>query len=134
MARVYATPDQYAAMAEEAFDGDSDKLEKRLRAASIEVDQLTRGATYDVDVASLKPTDSEIIEAFAEATCAIVEYWEETGDHTGAEANAGAISIGSVTLGTTSSRSSDGPSDADRLGAKALSILREALVNAEPSY
>lgn len=134
MARVYATPEQYAELAEEAFDGDEDKLKKRLRSASIEVEQLTRGATYSVDVATLMPTDSEVLAAFAEATCAIVEFWQTTDDWQGAEAAAGAISIGSVTLGTTSSRASDGPSDADRLGAKALSILREALVNVEPSY
>lgn len=126
--RVYATATDYSGFAEEAFDGTPEKLLKRLRSASIEVEKLTRLAIYDTDVDGY-PTDADISDAFTEATCAIVEHWEITDDPTGAEANAGAVKIGSVSLGTTSS-SSSGESSleklAKRIGEKAITILENA--------
>jgi hypothetical protein len=123
--RVYGTAADYAGFAEEEFDGSTDKLNTRLRSASIEVDGLTRLARYDVDEDGYA-TDADVSAAFVEATCAIVEHWEITGDPTGAEAQAGAIKIGSVSLGTTSSRESGGDKTESRIGAKAIAILREA--------
>lgn len=135
--RVYATPEQYDEFAEEAFDGDPEKLKKRLRAASAEVERLARFATYAVDDGG-KPTDASVISAFADATCAIVEYWQETDDPLGVDANAGAVKIGSVSLGTTSS-SADSASErektARRIGDRALTILtNEGLISAAVSY
>lgn len=132
--RTFATPLDYAAFAEEEWDGDEGKLKKRLRSASVEVESLTRLAGYLTDDDGYA-TDADVSDAFTEATCAIVEYWEETGDHSGAGANEGAIKIGSVSLGTTSSRESDGDSTERRLGSKALKILRNAgLLSALVSY
>lgn len=126
--RTYATPQDYAAIAEENWDGEAEVLEKRLRAASIEVEKLTRLARYTTNDAGY-PTDPDISEAFTEATCAIAEYWVGTDDPTGADAAAGAVKIGSVSLGTTSS-SSDGLSAAEklqrRIGSRALDILANA--------
>jgi hypothetical protein len=124
MARNYATTEQYAALAEEPFDGLDPKLVKRLRSATIEIDALTRLWVYDVDDDGM-PTSVKTLEAFTEATCAVVEYWEASGDHTGAESKAGAISIGSVTLGTTSSRVNENPKPSDHIGEKAVRILHE---------
>ncbi|WP_105033497.1 hypothetical protein [Cryobacterium aureum] len=128
MARIYATPTDYTGHAEEAFEGDTDKLTKRLRSASIEVDRLTRLAIFDTDAEGV-PTDVKVIEAFVEATCAIVEYWGITDDVTGAESHAGAVKIGSVSLGTTSSASGD-DSELDklkrRIGEKCFTILENA--------
>ncbi|QXE28943.1 MULTISPECIES: hypothetical protein [Microbacterium] len=126
--RTYATPQDYARLAEEDWDGLEGALEKRLRSASIEVEGLTRRAVYATDDDGYA-TDSAISEALTEATCAIVEYWGVTDDPTGAEANAGAVKIGSVSLGTTSSNQ-DGLTAAERLqrriGTRALSILTNA--------
>lgn len=124
--RVYATDSDYTALAEEDFDGTPGKLLKRLRSASIEVEKITRLAVYETDEDGY-PTDADVSEAFTEATCAIVEYWELTGDSTGAEALAGAVKIGSVSLGT-STTSRDRPSDAlaDRIGTRAVDILANA--------
>lgn len=126
--RTYATAQDYARLAEEDWDGEAGALLKRLRSASVEVEALTRRAVYDVDDDGYA-TDSALSEALTEATCAIVEYWGITDDPTGAEANAGAVKIGSVSLGTTSSNQ-DGLSAAERLqrriGTRAFSILSNA--------
>lgn len=125
---AYATPAQYVAFAEEPFEGGTVKLQKRLRSASVEVAALTRGAVYAADASGL-PIDGLISDAFADATCAIVEHWEATDDPFDVEANAGAVKIGSVSLGTTSS-SSDGLSAreklARRIGQRAMTILSNA--------
>lgn len=126
--RVYATTADYAGFAEEPWDGDEQTLRKRLRAASIEVERITRRARYDVDEDGF-PTDADIADAFTEATCAIGEYWGITDDVTGAEAIAGAVKIGSVSLGTTSS-SQEGLSAQEklerRIGTRATDILLNA--------
>lgn len=126
--RVYATPSDYTKYAEEDWDGDPDVLKKRLRSASIEIEKLTRLSRYVVDDDGY-PTDADTAEVFAEATCAIAEYWVETDDPTGAEASAGAVKIGSVSLGTTSSNQ-DGLSPIERLqrriGTRALDTLTNA--------
>lgn len=126
--RVYATAADYARIAEEAWDGDEPSLMKRLRSASIEVEKLTRLSRYEVDDDGY-PTDADASDAFTEATVEIAAYWVETDDPTGAEANAGAVKIGSVSLGTTSS-STDGLSAAEklqrRIGSRAIDILTNA--------
>jgi hypothetical protein len=98
--RVYADVSDYDEVAEEPSELDEPTLLKRLRAASSEVDGLTRLAIYDTDDDDFA-TDQDTAEAFTVATCQIVEFWGITDDPTGAEAGAGAIRIGSVSLGTT---------------------------------
>ncbi len=126
--RVYATKFDYERFAEEPFGGDDALLNKRLRAASIEVEKLTRRASYAVDEEGY-PTDPVIAEAFAEATCAVVEYWQASDDPLGIDAVQGAVKIGSVSLGTTSSGSSD-LSDWEklqqRIGTRVIDILMNA--------
>lgn len=125
---VYANPAQYASFAVEAFDGDTVKLLKRLRMASDEVSALTRGAVYDVTDAGV-PSDAATASVFADAVCAIVEYWEETDDPYGVDALQGAVKIASVSLGTTSS-SADNATPAEklarRIGGRAVTILSNA--------
>ncbi|HWU31062.1 MAG TPA: hypothetical protein VN041_18425 [Microbacterium sp.] len=127
--RTYATLGDYNDVAEVEWPAtDVDTLNKRLRAASIEVDKLTRLSVFAADDDGY-PTDPDIADAFTEAACAIVEYWQETDDPTGADAFAGAVKIGSVSLGTTSS-SQDSMSDAEklrrRIGSRAIDILMNA--------
>ncbi|RFA12162.1 hypothetical protein B7R22_17185 [Subtercola boreus] len=121
----FATPADYTRFAEDDSDLSDEVLTKRLRSATIEVQKLIRLAHYDVDDNG-QPTGTALLEALAEATCAIVEYWQETGDHSGADAHAGAVKIGSVSLGTTSSRETATDGQSDRLGGKALAILGNA--------
>ena len=134
--RVYATAIDYAALAEEPADVELPVLNKRLRAASSEVDGLTRLSRYDVDEDNF-PTDATISDAFKEATCAIVEFWEETGDVRGADAAQGAVKIGSVSLGTTSS-TQQGVSPREklvqRIGESAVTILTNAGLIAATVY
>lgn len=135
--RTYATTDDYSRLAEEEWEDTPEKLQKRLRSASIEVEKLTRLAQFDTDDDGY-PTEANASDAFTEATCAIVEYWEKTDDPTGAEALQGAIKIGSVSLGTTSSnRAAESGRDklVARIGEKALDILTNAgLTSAIVSY
>ncbi|ANP74535.1 hypothetical protein [Cryobacterium arcticum] len=126
--RVYATSADYGNLAEEPFDGDPIKLGKRLRSASIEVEGLTSLSRFNVDSDGY-PTDADVSDAFTEATVAIVEHWEITDDPTGAEAQQGAVKIGSVSLGTTSSnQTAASPRDklTTRIGEKAVAILSNA--------
>lgn len=124
---VFATTQEYSAYAEEEFNGTSQKLTKRLRAASDEVLSLTQLAAYDT-VGGI-PSDTTIAEAFRDATCAIVEHWENTDDPFDVDATQGAVKIGSVSLGTTSS-STDSLSAREkltrRIGHRAVTILTNA--------
>lgn len=123
--RVYATTVDYTAQAEDPFNGDDAKLLKRLRAASVEVESLTTRSLFATDEDGY-PTDADISAAFTEATCAIVEFWSISDDPTGAEAGLGAVKIGSVSLGTTSSRQSAGEATVARIGSRAIAILTNA--------
>lgn len=131
--RSYAVPGDYDEVAEEPWPADAASqavLAKRLRAASIEVEKLTRRATYETDEDGF-PTDPDISDAFTEATCAIAEYWSPSGtdDPMGIDVHAGAVKIGSVSLGTTSA-TQDGLSATEklqrRIGTKAIDILTNA--------
>lgn len=126
--RVYATEADYGAVAEEDWGGDPDVLKKRLRAASVEVEKLTRRSIYETDDDGFA-TSAAVADAFTEATCAIVEYWGLTDDPTGADFASGAVKIGSVSLGTTSSNQ-DGLTASERLerriGSRALDVLTNA--------
>lgn len=126
--RVYATATDFNAVSEETWDGDAGTLLKRLRAASVEVEKLTRRSRYATDDDGF-PTDIDIADAFTEATCAITEYWGQTDDPTGAEASEGAVRILSVSLGTTSSNN-DNLTDRQklerRIGTRAIDILTNA--------
>lgn len=122
--RVYATEAEYLELTEE--DTAPDKINSKLRRASNEVDSHIRAAVYDVDEDGY-PTDAKVSEALRDATCAYVEYWEETGDITGAGAIAGPVRIGSVSLGGTSTGGASSRTPADtRRSDEAITILRNA--------
>lgn len=122
--RVYATVSDYADFAELEYTDDV-QLAKRLRSASEQVEKLTRLAVYDTDEDGY-PTDPDVEAAFRDATCAIAEHWADTDDPRGVDATQGAVKIGSVSLGTTSS-STDTMSARDklaqRIGDRAIDIL-----------
>jgi hypothetical protein len=71
MARVFATVEQY-----EAYTGASApaNAERLLARASRLVSAATKTALYDTDPAGY-PSDTDVREAFRDATCAQVEVW-----------------------------------------------------------
>ena len=97
-----------------------------LRRASNEVRGLTRTALYETDDDGL-PTDAAVLEAFKDATCAFVAYWDETGDITGGNAMAGPMKILSVSIGGTPTGGASSRTAADaRRADEAVTILRNA--------
>lgn len=93
--RVYATTadlGEYAGA--EVVDDDSPRL---LARASEQVDSLLVAAVYDVDAQGY-PTDTQVRDAVRRASCALVEWWHETGDPTGAGGQYVESQIGTVRL------------------------------------
>lgn len=95
MARVYATPDEYADWL--GVDDPPTGSETALRRASMVVDQMLLGAVYDVDDDRL-PTNADVVEALRDATCAQAEYARATGD----ASLVGAAGITQVSIGSLS--------------------------------
>jgi hypothetical protein len=125
--RTYATTTDLANWIEAAPPEDAAKL---LRRATREVDRLTRGARFDTD-ADDEPTDTVVLAALRDATCAVAEWWISTGDDLGAVGAYQSVSIGSVSLGRGSS---GGGGAVDRVGPEAVSILAAAgLINNAPA-
>lgn len=103
-------------------------LNARLRRASSVIDSLTRHDRYDVDEDGYA-TDERVSEAFKDATCAQADWWADTDDVTGAEAQGGTVSIGSVSIGArgrTSGLSGAPDPQASRVAPEAIEILRNA--------
>lgn len=92
--RVYATTTQLAEYLGTAVPLDAVRL---LADASRALDDALKTARYLVDENSL-PTDAGVAAAFAEAVCAIVQWWDETGDPVGADGGWDSVSAGPVSL------------------------------------
>ncbi len=126
--RVYATVSDFRDYADEDTDLTDVQIVKRLRRASVIVDGLTRLARYRMDEDG-EPLDADVLDAFRDATCAQVEYWETTGDPTGAESTMGPVKIGSVSLGGSgvggSAQSTTSPAQS-RTSPETVEILRNA--------
>jgi hypothetical protein len=83
--RVYATPDQFwAYVGEEPDSDDQVRVQALLVRASALVDSLLLTALYDVDRVTLMPTDPRVAFVLQQATCAQAQWFEETGDVSGA--------------------------------------------------
>lgn len=118
--RVYATTTQLANQLHAAPPLDSPKL---LADASKALDDALLTAVYDVDSDGM-PTNTEVIDAFAEAVCAIVEWWGETGDPVGADGGWDSVSAGPVALSRGSGTSAAEPIAAGSLPPRAAAALR----------
>lgn len=120
MPRVYATPEQLADATGQPAPADAVRL---LTRASEDVEDALRTAVYDTDATGM-PTDPDVRDALAAATCAQAEYVAaQGGDDTGAAGQWGAVSIGPVSM----SDRKGGPvgSDVD-IGPRALRTLTRA--------
>lgn len=98
----YATSADLAAWLGTAPPVGADRL---LVQASRAINDALLTAVYPIDDAG-NPTDAAQIQALRNATCAVVEWWLETGDELGASgdwqsASAGDVSISKSTTGTT---------------------------------
>ncbi|MFF8095689.1 hypothetical protein [Streptomyces sp. NPDC016675] len=121
MGRVYATPEQLTAWTGNPAPADA---ERQLSRASEDVDDALLTACYRTNEQGM-PTDPAIVQALADATCAQVEYREESGDDgTGAVGRWGSVSLGPVSLGDRRDATGD-PTEVD-LGPRAHRALRRA--------
>lgn len=97
-ARVYATLAQLINYAAESTTLPTEPEATRiLTSASKTIERATKSAIYATD-GNGYPTDAAVRQAFADATCAQVEWWLETGDETGSAGQYQNVSIGSVSL------------------------------------
>jgi hypothetical protein len=93
--RVYAT---LADLVDYAGPGVVDEDSPRLLArASERVDSLLLTAVYDTTPDGL-PVDEKVRDALKRATCAVVQWWDETDDETGAGGRFVESQIGTVRL------------------------------------
>lgn len=81
MGRVYATSTQYQTYTGQAPTADTDRL--LARASTMLETQVFRFCHYQADSVTGMPTDSLVLQAFADATCAQVEWWAAVGDTIG---------------------------------------------------
>ncbi|MET9138903.1 hypothetical protein [Streptomyces parvulus] len=117
--RVYATTTQLAEYLGAAVPLDAVRL---LTDASRALDDALKTARYCVDDDGV-PTEPAVAAAFAEAVCAIVQWWDETGDPVGADGGWDSVSAGPVSL---SGRSGTGaaPIAGGALPPRALAALQ----------
>lgn len=115
--RVYATTTDLAGYAgEAAVDDQSPRL---LARASELVDSLLVVAVYPTDAQGF-PVDEPTRDALRRATCAVVEWWGETGDPVGAGAQFTEAALGTLRLKRAETSSAPG------IGPNAVRILATA--------
>ncbi|SDL18031.1 hypothetical protein SAMN04488074_109210 [Lentzea albidocapillata subsp. violacea] len=93
--RVYATVDELRDYA--GAHVVTEDSPRRLARASELVDSHLLAAVYAVDAQGY-PTGAEERDALRRATCAVVEWWHETGDPVGAAGQYSESQIGTVRL------------------------------------
>lgn len=107
----YANPEDVPVELTEEFDD----IEVMLRTASYAIRSALKVARFEVD-ADGKPADADVAAAIKDATVALLAFWAETGNATGAGAQNGGGSILSVSLpggsGTTDARAKQDARDA----------------------
>ncbi|MGQ4358564.1 hypothetical protein [Streptomyces sp. SAS_272] len=118
--RSYATPEQLAAYLHADAPANAAKL---LEDATRALDDALLTAVYDVDPGG-SATSPAVQAAFAEAVCAIVEWWGETGDPVGADGGWDTVSAGPVSLGRSAGSQAATPIAGGSLPPRALSALR----------
>ncbi|MGC5343648.1 hypothetical protein [Streptomyces sp. DT171] len=117
---MYATPEQLADATGQPAPADAVRL---LTRASEDVEDALRTAVYDTDATGM-PTDPDVRDALAAATCAQVEYvTAQGGDDTGAAGQWDSVSIGPVSM---SGRKGGPVGSAVDLGPRALRTLTRA--------
>lgn len=96
-------------------------IDRLISRASELMDSVLRHSFYSTD-ASGNMDDEDDLAAMADAVCAQIEAWEESGDELGAASAYQSVSIGSVSLSGASARVLGGQNIAPR----AADALRKA--------
>ena len=123
--RVYATPADLAEYL--GLLDPPDDAQRLLLRASEEVDSTLMASVYAVDDTDHYPVVQEQRDACRDAVCAIVEWWAETGDETGASGAWTSASAGAVSLSRTGSASSGSTQvKAMQLPPRALGYLQRS--------
>jgi hypothetical protein len=97
-----------------------------LARASELVDSLLVAAVYETDPDGM-PLDKQVRDAVKRATCALVEWWGETGDPTGAGGQYVESQIGTVRLKRADTAASE-------IAPSAVRVLATAGLLAYPPY
>lgn len=129
MARIYATSADYQSYTGQTPPAD---IDARLgRSSRFMESRVFRLCWYEVDAEGY-PSNSVVKQAFADAVCAQVQWWEETGDELGTAGRWGSVKIGSVSLsGPGSSSGSSGPVGGREVAEAALEVLRSPDLTAD---
>ncbi|MFB8763836.1 hypothetical protein [Nocardiopsis alba] len=122
MARVYATPSD---LTEWGVELDQAEARGMIRRASALVENHTITARYRVDGDGM-PTEPRLVEAFRDAVCAVVAWWEETGNASGAAGQYTDVSLGSLSLRRAPSAGGHSSAQAARIAPEAVQILATA--------
>lgn len=95
MARVYAGAADYQGYTGQTPPSD---VEAKLARASTMLDsRVLRAYRYDVDTTGM-PTAAVVLAAFKDATCALVQWWVETGDELGQAGQYEEVRLGTMIL------------------------------------
>lgn len=120
--RVYATPADLAAYTGEAAPTNATTL--LAKAARFLDSKVFRMCWFTADADGL-PVDSLVRQAFTDAVCAQAAWWDELGDSTGATgAGWNNVSIGSVSLGRSTTTVSAEASPARQVAPEVWDVLR----------
>lgn len=120
MGRVYATAADYQTYSGQTPPADIDR--QLARASELLDSEVLLPAWYDIDANSM-PTNAEVIEAFAKATCAQVEFWGEVGEEVDLSGPIQGARIGTVTLQYGAGGNRTGPEYIGPRVFRALSVL-----------
>jgi hypothetical protein len=120
----YATADDLAAYPGGAAVSDTDAPVLLARANRFLAANLFRLCWYQSDGDGI-PTDATVAQAFTDAVCAQVVWWDELGDSTGAVgAGWGSVQIGSVNLSRSVTNVDASASPARQIAPEVIDILQ----------
>lgn len=120
MTVLYATTaDLVTYLEPDPVPANADRL---LARASEILDGALIGAVYKTDATTGMPTDTDVVDALRNATCAQVQFMAVVQDETGALAGFSSVSVGGVSY-TTNTGSGSGP---NRLAPQAVTVLQVA--------
>ncbi|MFI7014388.1 hypothetical protein [Streptomyces sp. NPDC050164] len=124
MPRIYATSAQYQTFTGQAPPADIDALlgkASRMLEASV-----FRLCWYEADEDGY-PSNALVRQAFADAVCAQVAWWDELGDSTGAAvAGWGSVKLGSASMSRPEGQTSSGASAAREIAPEVGDVLGSA--------
>ncbi|MFE6487977.1 hypothetical protein ACFVGN_34285 [Streptomyces sp. NPDC057757] len=121
MARNYATSADYQAYTGKTPPADIDA--RLSRASRFLGSAVFRLCWYEVDEDGY-PSNAIVAEAFAAAVCAQVEWWDETGDESGAAGRFGTVKLGSLALSRANSSSGSVAESGREVAETAMEALR----------